>query len=63
MFSIFGQLTGKDPGFLIGGGTNPPGRVPTYKFARFSQKMHEMKKILVCRGVHAGGTPIQLATG
>ena len=30
--------TGPDPGFLAGGGANPPGGAPTYKFARFSPK-------------------------
>ena len=30
---------------------------PTYKFARFSQKLHEIKKILVHSGVRAGGAP------
>ena len=32
-----------DPGFLLGGGTNSPG-APTYDFAKFSQKLHEIKE-------------------
>ena len=34
-----------DPEFLIGGGVNPRGG-GTYEFARFSQKLHEIKKFL-----------------
>ena len=33
--------------------------VPTYKFARFPQKLHEIMKILVYRGAHAGGAPFE----
>ena len=38
-------MAGTDPGFPVGGGANPPERMPTYKFARFSQKLHEIKKM------------------
>ena len=34
-----------DPGFPRGGGANSPGGVPTYDFAKFSQKLHEIEKI------------------
>ena len=35
-----------DPGFLRGGGTNPRGGgAPTYDFAKFSKKMHEIERI------------------
>ena len=42
-------------------GRQSQGGAPTYKFARFSQKLHEIKKILVRGGgggVRAGGTPL-----
>ena len=50
---------GADPGFPIGGGANPPAGAPTYKFVRFSQKLHAIKKILVSGGggVHKPGAP------
>ena len=42
---------GADPGFPIGGGANPPGGgAPTYDFAKFCEKLHEIEKILGCRG-------------
>ena len=34
-----------DPGFPRGGGSNPPGGSPTYDFAKFSQKLHEIERI------------------
>ena len=40
-------------------------RAPAYKFARFSDKLHEIKKILVCRGGCAPGelpSPLGSAT-
>ena len=38
---------GADPGFHVGGGANPPGGgAPTYNFANFSEKLHEIEKIL-----------------
>ena len=34
-----------DPGFPRGGGANPRGGgAPTYDFAKFSQKLHELKE-------------------
>ena len=48
--------TGADPGFPVGGGANPQG-VPTRKFARFSQKLHEITKILIRRGRVQGVPP------
>ena len=49
-----------DPEFPRGGGANSPGGAPTYDFAKFSQKLHEIEiiwapggggasKILLCR--------------
>ena len=38
-----------DPGFSRGWGANPPG-VPTYDFAKFSQKLHEIERIWTPRG-------------
>ena len=46
--------SGADPGFSAGGGANPPQGVPTYDFARFSEKLHEIEKIL---GRGRGVTP------
>ena len=34
-----------DPGFPQGGGANSPGGAPTYDFAKFSQKLHEIERI------------------
>ena len=34
-----------DPGFPVGGGANLPGGVPTYDFAKVSQKLHESERI------------------
>ena len=31
-----------DPGFPRGGGANSPGGAPTYDFAKFFQKLHEI---------------------
>ena len=50
-------ITGADPGFPIGGGANPPEGGPTYDFAKFCEKLHEIEKIL---GRRRGGTPLNL---
>ena len=52
-----------DTGFPRGGGANSPGGAPTYDFAKFSQKLHEIEriwtpggrasKILLCRSATA----------
>ena len=34
-----------DPGLPRGGGANSPGGAPTYDFAKFSQKLHEIERI------------------
>ena len=34
-----------DLGFPQGGGANSPGGAPTYDFAKFSQKLHEIERI------------------
>ena len=39
-----------DPGFPRGGGANSPGGAPTYDFAKFSQKLHEIERIWIPRG-------------
>ena len=55
--------TGADPGFPIGGDTNPVGGMPTYDFAKFSEKMHEIEKILGHRGGgHVPGAPPKSTT-
>ena len=48
------SFTGVDTGFPVGGAANSWG-APTYKLAGFSQKLHEIKKILVHGG--APGAP------
>ena len=40
-----------DPGFPRAGGTNSPGGVPTYEFAKFSQKLHEIERIWTPGGI------------
>ena len=47
---------GADPGFPVGGGANSPGGAPTYDFAKFCEKLHEIEKILG-RGGGAPATP------
>ena len=52
-----------DPGFPRGGGANSPGGAPTYDFANFPRKLHEIEriwtpgggasKILLCRSATA----------
>ena len=44
-----------DPGFPRGGGANSPGE-PTYDFAIFSQKLHEIERIWA-RGGRRGASP------
>ena len=39
-----------DPGFPRGGGANSPGGAPSYNFAKFSQKLHEIERIWPPRG-------------
>ena len=46
-------MAGADPGFPVGGGANPPGGAPTYDFAKFHEKLHEIEKILGRRGGRA----------
>ena len=41
-----------DPRFPQGGGANSPGGVPTYEFAKFSQKLHEIERIWTPGGAH-----------
>ena len=38
-------------------------RAPVYKFARFSEKLHEIKKMLVRRGAPPLDQPLQLQSG
>ena len=51
------MIAGTDPGFPIGGGTNPLGGVPTYDFAKFCEKLHEIEKMLGRRGSVRRGRP------
>ena len=50
-------LPGADPGFPVGGGADPLGGAPTYDFVKFSEKLHEIKTNLGCRGARAGSAP------
>ena len=54
-FLFFHIKSGADPGFPIGGAPTLQEGAPAYKFDRFSEKLHEIKKILVRWG--APGTP------
>ena len=51
---------GTDLGFPAGGGANPPGGGASIQIARFSEKLHEIRKILFRRG---GAPPLDPATG
>ena len=45
------HITGADPGFPVGGNANPlEGGAPTYDFAKISEKLQEIEKILGHRG-------------
>ena len=51
MYEYFKQklahFRGGSQDFLVGGGANPPGGgAPTYDFAKFYEKLHEIEKIL-----------------
>ena len=49
---VMNHLCFADPGFLVGGGANPPGGGANIQNCQiFLKKMHEIKKILV----HGGG--------
>ena len=54
--------SGADPGFPGGGGANPRGGAPTYDFVKFSENLHEIEKILGCRGGARQGCPPKSAT-
>ena len=42
-----GFTPGAGPGFPVGGSASPRGRgAPTYDFAKFCEKLHEIEKIL-----------------
>ena len=47
------MFSGADPGFPIGGGTDPGG-MPTYNFTKISKNLHEIEKFW------AGDTPLGL---
>ena len=49
-------LSGVHPGFPVGGDANSPEGGPTYDFAKFSKKLHEIEKFLG-RGGGAGAPP------
>ena len=45
------RIPGADPGFPVGGGASPRGGgAPTYDFAKFCEKLHEIEKSLGRRG-------------
>ena len=46
-----------DPGFPRGGGANSPGGAPTYDFAIFSRKLHEIERIWAQGGERAPLAP------
>ena len=48
-----------DPGFTVRGGADPRG-APTYDFVKFSEKLHEIKKILDRRGAPPPNPPLQV---
>ena len=47
-----------DPGFPQGG-ANSPGGAPTYNFAKFSRKLHEIERIWVPGGEGGGTRPLR----
>ena len=53
------SYAGADIGFTIGGAPTLQG-VPTYDFAKISEKLHEIEKILVRGG--GGAPPLRSAT-
>ena len=58
------MFSGADTGFPVGGGADPlGGGAPTYDFVKFSEKLHEIEKILGRGGARAGCTPPKSATG
>ena len=60
LYKMNDELAGADPGFSIGGGTNPLGG-PTYDFAKFSRQLHEIEESLGHRGEGTcWGTPLDL---
>ena len=52
-----------DPGFPRGGGANSPGggEAPTYDFAKFSQKLHEIERIWAPKGRARPSRPLRSA--
>ena len=61
--SFLDKLPVADPGFPRGGGANSPGGAPTYDFAKFSQKLHEIERIWAPRGGRASlAPPLRSAT-
>ena len=57
-----GKFTEADPGFPIGGGANPPGGTPTYKFTGFSQNCMKLRKFWSVEGGVPGEAPLGSAT-
>ena len=53
------KKSGADLGFPVGRGANPPG-APTYDFVKFSEKLHEIEKILVRRGAPPLDPPLKV---
>ena len=59
---IHTTYSGADPGFPVGGGTNPPGGA-NIRFWQFFWKLHEIEKILGRREGRVPGAPPGSATG
>ena len=53
---------GADPGFPVGGGTNPPGGAPTYDFAmilpNFAKNCMKMRTFWAVGGESTGCAPL-----
>ena len=54
----FVAISVADPGFPRGGGANSPGGAPTYDFAKFSQKLHEIERIWAPGGACVPRAPL-----
>ena len=63
MLTDYKTVPGADPGFPVGGDANPPeGGTNIYDFAKFTEKLHEIEKILDHRGSARRRHPFGSAT-
>ena len=60
VFQLMEYTPVAEPGFPRGGGANSQG-APTYDFAKFSQKLHEIERIWA-GGAHVPRAPLRSAT-